>query len=139
MAFQVSDREKLDKAKISVEMNYLDVEMQKIGRALVLFDECYLDNVAPPVISTVIGGGASSGSSNNSTLGSTSKNTSSPPSMQTLSINYNDIDKNDEELDEEDDDNDKDDDINLDDIDIPLGTVIITIISYHHYYLILSL
>lgn len=96
LAFQSSDREKLEQAKRSVEMNYLDVEMQKMGRSLVLFDECYLDS-DPPVL-TVVSSGIGSGE---------------VPTKKLL-FNYND-----------DDDDDHHDgfngDINLDDIDIPLG------------------
>jgi hypothetical protein len=96
LAFQSSDREKLEQAKRSVEMNYLDVEMQKMGRSLVLFDECYLDSDLPVLVSSGIGSG--------------------DVSTKKLLFNYND------DVDHNDDHHDGfNGELNLDDIDIPLG------------------
>ena len=119
LAFQSSDREKLEQAKRSVEMNYLDVEMQKMGRSLVLFDECYLD--CDPSVTTVV----------SSTMNGDIGGSGDVPTKKLLfNYNVNDGDDDggvDKEKVEDDDDlhdgfNDDDDEINLDDIDIPLGT-----------------
>ena len=93
LAFQSSDREKLEHAKRSVEMNYLDVEMQKMGRSLVLFDECYLDSETPVLVSSGIGSG-------------------DVPTKKLL-FNYHD--------DDDDHHDGFNGELNLDDIDIPLG------------------
>jgi hypothetical protein len=70
MAFSANDLEKLEKAKRSTEMSYLDYEVQKLGRELSLFDDIYTSDepvapkpvapkpVAPkPAASTSGGGG----------------------------------------------------------------------------------
>ena len=125
LAFQSSDREKLEQAKRSVEMNYLDVEMQRMGRSLVLFDECYLDS--DPYVTTVV-----SSTINGDIGGSGGVGGSADAPTKKLLFNYNVNDGDDDdggvdkEKVEDDDDlhdgfNDDDDEINLDDIDIPLG------------------
>jgi hypothetical protein len=96
LAFQSSDREKLEQAKRSVEMNYLDVEMQKMGRSLVLFDECYLDSDPPVLVSSGVGSG-------------------DVPTKKLLFHYNNDDDHNDDHHDG------FNGELNLDDINIPLG------------------
>ena len=81
MAYSANDIEKLDKAKKSPEMHYLDFEVQKLGKTLSLFDECFTDDtpihlsnsnkglppakpvVKPPAASTVATSGTSGGKS----------------------------------------------------------------------------
>lgn len=44
MAFSANDLEKLDKAKRSPEMHYLDFDVQSLGKTLSLFDACFTDD-----------------------------------------------------------------------------------------------
>jgi hypothetical protein len=91
MAFSGTDIDKLDAAKRSPEMNYLDYEVQQLGKTLSLFDAALLEDAPvtsvkgarppPPSASGKAGGGSSGSGSDKSSLFAKPSAKAAPPAV----------------------------------------------------------